>query len=264
MRANWTGMISFGLVNIPVRLYTAARDEKTSFHQIHIKDNGRIGYQKVCKICNQPVEADEIARGYEFKKGKYVIIEDEDLEKISLPSSKSISITSFVNTDELDPVLFDSTSYIGPDDNGEHAYVLLREALKQTGKVGIGKIAMRTREQLVAVRVVEDKLVLQTLHYADELTNIEEIGLPGQDVPLADSEVELSQVLIKYMSKPFDLSAYHDEYEAALKDLIAKKVEGQEIATPAEPMPTNVVDIVSALKASLAASGADQDNKKTA
>jgi len=261
MRASWTGMISFGLVNIPVKLYSAAREEKTTFHQMHSEDSGRVGYQKVCKVCSKTLESDQIIKGYEYKKGHYVLLTDDELDKISLHTARTIAITSFVGSEEIDAVLPAEIHYIGPDENGEHAYVLLREALSRSNKVGIGKITMRTREQLVAVRVVEDKLVLQTLHYADELTHTDELGIPGTDVQLSEAEMELSQVLIQYMTRKFDLSAYHDDYEAALKEMINKKIEGQEVTVPAEPQATEVIDIVAALKTSLAASEPSRKEK---
>ncbi|MCL5102785.1 MAG: Ku protein [Armatimonadetes bacterium] len=254
MRATWSGMISFGLVNIPVRVYNAAREEKISFHQMHKEDSGRIGYQKVCKVCGTVVDSDEIINGYEYKKGHYVLLADEELDKINLNTTKAISIDSFVNSDEIDAVMLEETYYISPDENGEHAYVLLREALNRSGKVGIGKVTMRTREQLAAVRVVDEKLILETLHFADELTRADDLGIPGADVQLSENELELSQVLIEHMTREFDPAAYRNEYESAVKELINKKIEGEEVTMPVGPQATNVVDIVSALKASLAAS----------
>lgn len=264
MRSTWSGMISFGLVNIPVKLFSAAREEKTSFHQMHKQDSGRVGYQKVCKSCGAVLDGDQIIKGYEYKKGNYVLLDDEELDKVSLNTTKTIGITTFVNSDEIDPVLLKEIYYISPDDNGEHAYVLLREALNRTGKVGIGKVTMRTREQLAAVRVVDDKLVLETLHFANELSPADEIGIPSPDAKVADNEMELSEVLIQHMTSDFDLSAYHDDYESALKDLISKKIEGEEIIAPAGPQPTNVIDIVAALKASLAASETGDGARKIA
>lgn len=250
-RATWSGMISFGLVNIPVKLFTAARSQDISFHQLHKEDSGRVKYEKVCKVCGNELGQDDIIKGYEYKKNQYVTLSDEELDKINLPTAKTISISNFIDAGEIDPIDFEKAYYVSPAENGERAYVLLREALKKTNKVGIGKVALRNREDLVAVRLSGDALVLETLHYANELAKPDELGLPAADTQVPGNELELAEVLINHMSSDFDLSAYHDDYEQALKDMISKKIEGEEVTAPPEPQPTNVVDIMAALKASL-------------
>lgn len=252
MRSTWSGMISFGLVNIPVKLYNAARDERVKFHQMHKEDSGRVGYQKVCKVCGEVLENDDITQGYEYKKGQYVLISDEELDKIDLPTTKTVSVLSFVDASEIEPLQYDRGFYIGPDENGERAYALLRKALQTTGKVAVGKIALRTREQLATIRVAGDALALETLHYANEMVKADDIGIPAPDGQVADNELDLAKVLIEHMAAEFDPSAYRDEYEAALNDLINKKIEGEEVTAPPAPQATNVIDIVGALKASLA------------
>ena len=169
MRATWSGMISFGLVNIPVKVYTAAREEKISFHQMHKEDSGRVRYDKVCKACGSSLSTEDIVKGYEYRKGQYVIITDEDLDKIDLPTTRSISVLNFVDAAEIDALQFDKGFYIAPDENGERAYSLLRQALTTTGKIGIGKVAFRNHEQLAAIRVADNALVLETLHFCDEM-----------------------------------------------------------------------------------------------
>lgn len=253
MHATWSGMISFGLVNIPVKVYTAARDEKISFHQMHRDDSGRIRYEKVCKACENPIKTDDIIKGYEYKKGQYVLITDEDLEKINLKTAKSITILNFVDATEIEPLQFEKAYYIAPDEDAGRSYMLFREALTTTGKVAIGKVIFRNHEQLVAVRVVRDAIVLETLHYADEMIKPDNIGIPSSDTKVSESELDLAKVLIEHMTSPFDPAAYRDEYETALRDIINKKIEGEEVTAPPEPQPTNVIDIVAALKASLAA-----------
>ena len=252
MRATWSGMISFGLVNIPVKLFGAAHDQDIRFHQLHKADGGRVKYQKVCSACGNELNLDEIVKGYEFKKNQYVTLTEEELKKINLPTAKTIGITTFIDAGEIDPIDFEKTYYIAPDENGARAYVLLREALKKTGKIGIGKVALRNREDLAAVRLSGDALVLETLHYAGELVKTEELGLPSAETEVPSSELELAEVLINHMAGEFDLSAFHDNYEEALKDMISKKIEGEDVIAPAEPQPTNVIDIMAALKASLA------------
>lgn len=253
MRATWSGMISFGLVNIPVKVYTASRDQDISFHQLHKEDNGRVRYDKVCKVCGNALDKDDIVKGYEYKKGQYVILTDEELASIDLPTTKTISIMHFVDSAEISPLQYDQAYYVAPDENGERAYALLREALGRSNKVGIGKVTLHTREQLAAVRAVDGALALETLHLADEMVGTEGLGIPAPDIEVPKSELELADVLIQHLTAPFKPEEYHDEYEQALKELISKKIEGEEVTAPSAPQPTNVIDIMSALKASLAA-----------
>lgn len=251
MRATWSGMISFGLVNIPVKLFPAAKDQSISFHQLHKDDSGRIKYQKVCKACGNELSQDDIVKGYEYKKNQYVTLTEEELGKVNLPTAKTIGISNFVEADKVDPIDFEKAYYIAPDENGERAYVLLREALEKTNKVGIGKVTLHNREDLAAVRLSGDALVLEILHYANELIKPDELGLPSADAEAPANELDLAEVLINHMTTDFDISAYHDNYEEALKEMINKKIEGEEVTAPPEPQPTNVIDIMAALKASL-------------
>jgi len=246
-------MISFGLVNIPVKLYNAAKDESISFHQLHKEDSGRVSYHKVCKVCGETLEKDDIVKGYEYAKGQYVVVTDEELDKINIKSARTISIDNFVDASEIEPIQYENAYYLGPDEGGERAYALLREALKRASKVGIGKIALRNHEQLAVVRVADGALVLETLHFCDEMVKPEGIGIPAEGVPVADNELDLAKVLIEHMSSEFDPGRYHDEYAQALRQLIDQKIEGEEVIAPAELQPTNVIDIMSALKASLEA-----------
>ena len=252
MRAVWSGMISFGLVNIPIKLFNATKEEKISFHQMHKDDSGRVQYKKACKVCGNELQNEDIVKGYEYKKGQYVVVSDEELDRINLKTTKTIDILGFVDGSEIDDLQYEKAYYIAPDENGERAYALLRQTLKETGKVGIGKIAFRNREELAALREKEDRLVLETLHYADEMVRPDDLGIPAENVQAPASELELAKVLVNHMTTTFDPAAYHDEYEDALRDLINKKIEGEEVTAPAAPQPTNVIDIISALKASLA------------
>lgn len=263
MRATWSGMISFGLVNIPVKVYTAARDERISFHQMHREDSGRVGYQKVCKSCGETLSGEDIIKGYEYRKGQYVLVDDDDLDKINLKTTKSIGIQQFVDVSEIDPLQFDRAFYIGPDEGGERSYALLREALASTGKAGIGKVIFRSREELAAVRVVNGSLVLETLHFCNDMVKTDDMGIPSADVQVVSNELDLAKVLIDHMTTPFEPAAYKDEYDAALRDLISKKIEGEEVTAPPEPQATNVIDIVAALKASLAAAEGDGNKAET-
>jgi DNA end-binding protein Ku len=251
MRATWSGMISFGLVNIPVKLFPAARDQDISFHQMHREDSGRVRHDKVCKVCNNVLGKDDIVKGYEFRKGQYVFVTDEELTSINLTTAKTITISNFVDAAEVDPIEFERAYYVAPDENGDRAYVLLRQALAVENKVGIGKVSMGSREKLAAIRLSGHALILETMYFADEIADTKELGIPAPDFQVSENELDLAKVLIEHMAAPFDPSAYHDDYEQALKDLINKKVAGEEVTAPTEPEPTKVIDIMAALKASL-------------
>jgi DNA end-binding protein Ku len=266
MRATWSGMISFGLVNIPVKVYNAARDEQISFHQMHKADDGRVSYQKVCKACGETLGQDDIVKGYEYEKGRYVIVTDEELDRIDLKTAKTITVEHFVDSREIDTLQYEKAYYIGPDNNGEGAYALLREALRRADKVGIGKVTLHSHEQLAAVRVDEDALVLETLHFCEEMVKPEGMGIPAADFKVADDQLDLAKVLIEHMTAEFDPARYHDEYGKALREMIKAKIEGEEVVAPPEVQPTNVIDIMSALKKSLEAAetGGDGAKKKVA
>ncbi len=253
MNASWSGMISFGLVNIPVKLYAATRDQDISFHQMHKEDNGRVKYEKVCTICGRELGKDDLVRGYEYTKGQYVIVTDEDMESVNLKSSRTIEISSFVDSSEVGALSREKAFYVAPDKNGERAYALFREALGGTKKIAIGKISLHAREKLAAIRTVDNTLVLETMRFADEIVKPEGIGVPAADYQVTDKELDLAKVLIEHMTAPFDLGKYHDEYEAALKDLINRKIAGEQVAAPQVIQPTLVNDIMAVLKASLEA-----------
>lgn len=262
MNSSWSGMISFGLVNIPVKLYAATRDQDISFNQLHKEDNGRVKYKKVCSIDGQELAKEDIVRAYEYTKGQYVVVTDEDMQSVNVKSARTIEISKFVDSSEVDEIAFERSYFIGPNTNGERAYALFRAALADTRKTAIGKISMLKREKLAAISVSDNTLVLQTMHFADEVMKPEGIGVPAADFKVTEAEVGMAKVLVEHMTGPFDLSEYKDEYETALKDLINKKVEGQEIAAPQEIHPTLVNDIMSVLKASV--EKAEKEGKKTA
>ncbi len=253
MRATWSGMISFGLVNIPVKLFAATRSKDISFNQLHKDDNGRVRYDKVCKICGNVLSKDDIVKGYEFRKGQYVVLSDEELDSVNVKSSKTIEITAFVDASEVDPIEFERAYYIAPDENGDRAYTLLRQALADQNKMAIGKISMGTREKLAGIRLSGSALILETMFFNDEIVKPDAVPLPAADAETQANELELAKVLIEHMTAKFDPAQYHDDYEAALKQLIQAKIDGEQITAPTEPAATKVIDIMSALKASLEA-----------
>jgi DNA end-binding protein Ku len=255
-------MISFGLVNIPIGVYPATEEHELAFHMLHAKDSGRIKNQRVCTVCEEVVAYDDIVKGYEYQKGSYVEITEEDLEKVHVETSQAVSIVAFVDAAEIDPMFFDKPYYIVPGKSADGPYTLLREALRSTGKVGVAKVVLRSREHLAAIRVSGDALMLDTMHFPHEIREAE--GIPAQDNKPAKRELEMAEMLINAMSGKFDPSEYKDTYTDDLEELIKKKVAGEEITTPkAEKEPTNVIDIMAQLKASLEGAKKDGDKRST-
>lgn len=258
-RPSWNGTISFGLVSIPVSLYSATRSEaeKISFHLLHAKDMGRVGNQRVCKLDGKQLSPDEIVKGYEVAKDEYVVITDEDIKTAeeSIETSRTIQISDFVDESEIDPRYFEEPYYIVPGKNADHVYVLLREALKKTKKVGIAKLAFRSREHLAAIKAEGRAIVLETMHFAAELTPIEDLGLPSEESKVGAKELSMAEQLIGMMASEFEPEKYKDSYREAMLAVIEKKSKGKEIKPSAKKpaASTNVVDIMSKLKASLEA-----------
>ncbi len=251
MRTIWKGFIRFSLVTIPVNLYSAVESSSTiSFNQLHKTDNGRVGYEKKCKKCGKVLPNDEIVKGYELQPDQYVIIDNEDLQKIKLESTRTIEIEGFVNASEVSPMLYDSPYFIGPDGEvGKKAYALFTETLKETGKMGIGKVIMRDREDVVMISPEENGMMMFKLRYPNELRKISSV--PQLNGMKADKDqLKLAKTLVKSMTTTMDKIELKDKYQDALKELIEAKAEGKEIvATSKEAEP--VTDIMAALKKSL-------------
>ena len=253
MRPIWSGSIQFGLVNIPVNVYSATSSERISFHWLHKKDQGRIHNKRICEIDGKEVPNDEIVKGYEYSKGEYVEVEDEDFKRIAIESTKTINISDFVKSEEIDPMFFDTPYYLAPGKAAGQTYVLLREALKSSGKVGIAKVAIRQREYLAAVRPHGSALMLDTMHFADEITNSSELNLPSEDVKIDKRQLKVAEQLVEGLTAKFDSSKYQDTYREALLEVIDQKMKGAKVkpAAPRKAKPTNVVDIMDKLKESL-------------
>jgi len=262
MRAIWNGMISFGLVNIPVGLFTAVKKRPFQFHFLHEKDQGRIRNQRVCEKCSAEVEYEDLVRGYEYEKGRYAILTSKDFDRISLESNKHIAITDFVSEREIDPIFFDKPYYLAPGRNGEKAYALLRDVLKHTHKVGIGKLVLHTHEQLGAIRTRDSLLVLELLRFADEVRQPPDVKVPtGKGA--VPGELKIAEQLIAQLSTRFDPRKYEDTYQGALLGLIKQKLAGKPIGVGAKSRKaTSVVDIMSKLKASLKQVKTDQRRGK--
>ena len=254
-RSIWSGAISFGLVNVPVKLFTAVRKKDVRFNQLHEKDGGRIQQKRVCSIDGEEVPYDEIAKGYEIASGNYVMIEPDELDALDPEATHTIDIEDFVGLDEIDPLFFDSSYYVVPDERGAKPYRLLFEAMRDANKVGIARVVMRTKQYLVAVRPVGEALVMTTMNFADEVVPQEELdGLPGDSEGASERELRMAQQLIDSLTTDFDAEAYHDTYRQEVLDLIERKAQGEEIvAQPTADKPAPVIDLMAALEASLQA-----------
>ncbi|RUM34934.1 MAG: Ku protein [Archaeoglobus sp.] len=249
MRATWKGSISFGLVSVPVKMYPATVMREIKFKLLHSRDGGRIRYRKVCEKCGREIPENEIVKGYQISKNEYVILTDEDFEKIPLKSMKNIEIRQFFDPAELNFVYYHGFYYLAPDKGGEKAYYLLKEAMKETSSMALGKLGMRGKENLVALKAFDGGILLARLHYIDEIRNPAEIPGWGQSIRVSDEELELAKKLVIAMKKPLRLEEYKDEYKEALTKLIEAKLAGKEVKITEEA--EAVESIMDALKASL-------------
>jgi len=251
-RALWTGSISFGLVNVPVRLYSAIAETDLRFHLIHEPDGGRIGYQKTCKKENgASVPDDEIVKGYEFKKDEFVVLTDEDFAAAKTEGVKTIEISDFVPYEEIDPIYFEKTYFLGPQKDGEKPYALLRAAMEETGLAAIGKFVMRDRQHLGCLRVREGALTLEQMYFHDEVRPVDEIAPRKARVPKA--ELELATALIERFESSFEPERYEDTYRDALLKVIRAKRKGKTVTAPEPEAEEEPADLMAALRASVEA-----------
>jgi DNA end-binding protein Ku len=254
MRSVWSGSLAFGLVNIPVRLNSAIRaKERVKFRLLHKSDLSPIRYDRVCEREDESVDWDDIVKGYEYTKGKFVVVTDEEFKAASIASSKTIEILDFVKADEIDPRYYETPYYLLPDKGGEKSYALLREAMAHTNTVAIGKITMRTDAvHLAGVRVVEDALVLEIMRFVNELADVDDFSFPSANA-VRPQELKMAEQLVENLLQPFDPSRYADEYHANLMKIIRAKLKGKEIEAPEaeEREKTPVVDLMARLKESL-------------
>jgi DNA end-binding protein Ku len=256
MRSIWKGSISFGLVNIPVRLYSATDDNSISFDYLHKKDLSPVRYAKVCKKEETEISYKEVVRGYEFRPGDFVVITDDDLKKVNVERSKTIDILSFADEDQIDSKYFEKPYYLEPEKNSEKAYLLLLEALKTSKKVGIAKFVLRVREHLCALKPQGNMLILNQMRFANEVRSAEELNLPETD-GVKKTEVEMAITLIKQLAKPFNIEDYEDTYRKELESMLDAKAKGKPIHIEGEePQPTKVKDLMDLLKASIDQQGA--------
>jgi DNA end-binding protein Ku len=258
-RAIWKGSISFGLVNIPIALYPATRREELKFRLLRKSDLSPVNYKRVAEKDGREVPWDQIVKGYEFERRKYVVLKDEDFQRVDLEATQTVDIQDFVEQPEIDPIFFYKPYYLEPQKGGDKAYALLRDALKDTNKVGIAKVVIKTRQYLAGVKPEKSALVLELMHFADELVDTETLRLPKK-VEIGKREMTMAKSLIDSMSSKWNPEKYKDDYREALMEVIEEKVEagGKEIEEKPRkaPKPTKVIDLVSVLQKSLEETGA--------
>jgi DNA end-binding protein Ku len=252
MRAIWKGAVSFGLVSIGVKLYSATEEKDIRFHQVHREDGGRIRYKRVCSVCGEEVGYDDIAKGYDVGGGEMVILTDEDFAELPLSSSRAIDVLEFVPAEQVDPILYNKAYYLEPEGTAAKPYVLLRDALTDSERVAIVKVALRQREQLATLRVREGVLVLNTMLWPDEIRQ-PDFGFLDEDLKVRPPELAMASSLIDSMTGDFQPDAFTDDYRAALQEVIDAKIEGREVVQPEEEeaAPAAAVDLMAALRASV-------------
>ncbi|WP_433477450.1 Ku protein [Spirillospora sp. CA-142024] len=261
MRSIWKGAISFGLVTIPVKLYSATEQRDVAFHQVHREDGGRIKYKRVCTVDGEEVPYSDIAKGYELPSGEMVVLTDEDFTDLPLSSSRRIDVLQFVEREEVDPIYFAKSYYLEPDQQGAKPYVLLRDALESSGQVAIVKVALRQRESLATLRVREGVFVLETMLWPDEV-RAPDFPFLDEDIEVRKQELSMATSLIESMEGEFDPSEYTDAYREALQAVIDAKIEGKEVARPAEEAEEEpAADLLSALRASVEAAKKSRGEK---
>ena len=253
-RALWTGSIAFGLVNVPVRLYTAVHEHRLRFHLVHAKDDGPIGYEKVCKLEGKPVPESQIVKAYEVSKGKLVHLSDEDFEAVQVEGMHTLELTEFVPYDDIDPTFFAHTYLVGPQDGSEKLYALLVRALQESGLAGIGKFVMRNRQYLGCLRVRGTTLILEQLHFADEVDPPAGV-LPARLPQVARRELDLALQLIEGYTEKWKPERYEDTYTKALRKVVQAKQKGREVHRAPEPEPEERPDLLEALRLSVEQKG---------
>jgi DNA end-binding protein Ku len=251
-RSMWKGAISFGLVTIPVAVYPATEEKTLRFNQLHDEDMGRIRYKRVCEKDGEVVDYEHIVKGYEYEKDRYVVLTDDDFDAVPVESSRAIDIQQFVDLDEIDPMMYKKTYYLVPEETGAKAYALLREAMSQDAKVGIAKVSFRDKEHLAALRFRDDAFVLETMYWPDEIREVD-FGDVDVDLKVRDQELEMARQLIGNLTAEWDPESFTDDYREALMKIVEAKINGEEVEVVTAEPTAKVVDLMEALKASVAA-----------
>lgn len=250
--AIWSGAINFGLVTIPVKLFTAVKTDELSFNMLHKKDEGRIKYERICSIEEKPVPWDEIVKGYEYEKGEYVLLTDEDFKKVNPEATQSVDILEFVEIEKINPMFFDKPYYLEPTKQGRHAYALLREALQQSNRVAIARVVIRTKEYIAAVKPIDHALVLELMHWAGEIVDSGSLDLPDRE-KLPEAEMKMARMLIDTMTvEDFQPEKFNNKYHDELLAMIEARAAGKELPKPKKvSRPSKVVNLMDVLAQSL-------------
>lgn len=258
MHAIWKGSISFGLVTIPISLFSATRSEELKFRLLRKSDMSPINYKRVAEVDGKEVPWDQIVKGYEYEDGQYVVLKDDDFKRADVEATQTVDIVDFVELDDIDPVFFSKPFYMVPNKGGEKAYALLRDVLRDTGKVGIAKVVIKTRQHLAAVKPRRHALVLEIMHFADEIADLESFAIP-KETKIGAKEMDMAKTLVKSMSEKWKPDKYHDDYRSTLLKMIHAKIEsgGKEIPTKDAPKKraSNVIDLVEVLRKSIKETG---------
>lgn len=262
MRNLWKGAISFGLVHVPVKLYAATERKDIKFNYLHEECKTPVKYERVCPTCEREIAMEEIVKGYEYEKGRYVILKDEDFENIPLETTKTVEILNFVDLKEIDPVYFDKSYYLAPGDGGQKAYELLKESMQTTNKVAVAKVVIRSKESLATLRVYQNVIVMETMFYPDEIRGTQLMPELNYKIKVHDNEIKMARNLIESLSEPFNPDQYENEYRKALNDLIQSKITGEEVEVAPRVEPGKVVDLMEALKASIDLAKKEKDRVK--
>jgi DNA end-binding protein Ku len=252
MRAIWKGAISFGLVNIPISLFPATRREELKFHLLRKRDLSPVNYKRVAAADGREVPWDEIVKGYEYEKGRFIVLQEEDFARVDIEATQTVDITDFVPLDQVDPMYFYKPYFMEPAKGGEKSYNLLRQALEDSGKIGIAKVVIKTRQYLAAVKPEKRGLVLELMHFAEELIDPGELSIPSRAV--SKQEIKMACALVDGMTSEWEPSRYHDDYREKLEQVIEEKIEhpgARPKGAPAAPKPTKIVDLVSVLQRSI-------------
>jgi DNA end-binding protein Ku len=250
--AIWSGSINFGLVTIPVKLFTAVKTDELSFNLLHAKDEGRIKYERICSVDGKPVPWDEIVKGYEFEKGEYVLFNDDDFKKVNPEATQSVDILEFVELDKINPMYFDKPYYLEPTKQGRHAYALLRETLTECNRVAIARVVVRTKEYIAAVKAIDDALVLELMHWASEIVAPDTLEIPDRE-KLPEKEMKMARMLVDTMSvEEFEPEKFTNKYRDELMTMIEARAAGKELPMPKKaPARAKVVNLMDVLAQSL-------------
>lgn len=266
MRSLWKGSISFGLVNIPVSLYPATRREELSFRLLRASDLSPVNYKRVAQVDGREVPWEQIVKGYEYEKGKFVVLKEDDFKRVDIEATQTVDILDFVQLSEVNPMFFQKPYYLVPDKGGAPAYTLLHSVLQDTKKAGIAKVVIRTRQHLAAVKAQDDVLILEIMHFADELVDVSELNVPVAKAGPRKREIEMAKALVEQMTEKWDPTRYTDDYTSALMKMIKEKIEHGDRAAPPPTKArrqTNVIDLAAVLQQSLNEAGGGT-RKKTA